>query len=128
MPINRLCARRHPLQAMTRPRIHQALLVALTLTALTANDLLAQPLDYLVTGKVTSVSGKTQQLQDAAAAVFVLTHGDLKQRGATDTPDALRNVPGLHVARVDATRRAVSARCCNGRFANKQLVIRLLGG
>ena len=73
--------------------------------------------------QVTSVSGKAEQLQDAAAAVFVLTHEDLRHSGATNIPDALRNVPGLHVARIDATRWAVSARGFNGRFANKLLVL-----
>ena len=72
---------------------------------------------------MTSVSGTSEQLQDAAAAAFVLTHDDLKPTGATGIPDALRNVPGLHVARIDTRRWVMSARGFNGRFANKPVVL-----
>ena len=83
----------------------------------------ALSLEQLMLVEVTSVSGKSETLQAAAAAVYVLDREDLRRSGATSVPDALRQVPGLHVARIDATKWAVSARGFNGRFANKLLVL-----
>ena len=73
--------------------------------------------------EVTSVSKKPQTLTHAAAAVFVLTQDDLRRSGATSIPEALRLVPGLDVARVNANSWAISARGFNGQFANKLLVL-----
>lgn len=83
----------------------------------------ALSLEELMQVEVTSVSGKSETLEAAAAAVFVLDREDLRRSGATNVPDALRHVPGLNVARIDATKWAVSARGFNGRFANKLLVL-----
>ena len=110
MPINRLCARRHPRRALTGPPIHAALPAALAPTALAKNDLQALSLEDLMSVAVASVSGKAEPLQDGATAVFVLTQDDLKQSGATSISDALRKVSRLHFARIDATRWAVSER------------------
>ena len=93
MPINRLCARRHPRRALTGPPIHAALPAALAPTALAKNDLQALSLEDLMSVAVASVSGKAEPLQDGATAVFVLTQDDLKQSGATSISDALRNRP-----------------------------------
>jgi len=72
---------------------------------------------------VTSVSKKEQKLSEAAAAIDVITQDDIRRSGATSIPEALRVVPGLQVARLDANKWAVSARGFNGRFANKLLVL-----
>ena len=72
---------------------------------------------------VTSVSKKEQKLSEAAAAVYVITQNDIRRSGATSIPEALRMVPGLQVARLDANKWAVSSRGFNGRFANKLLVL-----
>ena len=77
----------------------------------------------LLNVEVTSVSKRTQSQSDAAAAVFVITNEDLRRSGVTNIPDALRMVPGLNVARIDANKWAVTARGFNGRFANKLLVL-----
>lgn len=58
-----------------------------------------------------------------AAAVFVVTDEDLRRSGVTSIPEALRLVPGLQVARIDANKWAISARGFNGRFANHLLVL-----
>ncbi|PPD03083.1 MAG: TonB-dependent receptor [Methylobacter sp.] len=79
--------------------------------------------EELLNVKVTSVSKKAQALNDAAAAVFVISNEDIKRAGATTIPDALRLAPGLDVAKIDANKWAVSARGFNGRFANKLLVL-----
>ncbi len=85
------------------------------------------PLDLkvedLLNVEITSVSKKAQAMNDAAAAVFVITNEDIKRTGVTSVPEALRMAPGLDVARIDANKWAVSARGFNGRFANKLLVL-----
>ena len=73
--------------------------------------------------EVTSVSKKERPLGTSPAAVFVLTHEDIRRSGLTSVPELLRLVPGLHVARIDGSKWAVSARGFNGRFANKLLVL-----
>ncbi|MDY6974103.1 MAG: TonB-dependent receptor plug domain-containing protein, partial [Thermodesulfobacteriota bacterium] len=73
--------------------------------------------------EVTSVSKKREMLSEAAAAVFVITQEDIRRSGATSIPEALRMVPGLQVARIDANKWAITSRGFNGRFANKLLVL-----
>ena len=72
---------------------------------------------------VTSVSKYPEKLSAAAAAVAVLTQEDIDSSGVTSIPDALRLVPGLDVARVDAHTWAISSRGFNDIFANKLLVL-----
>jgi iron complex outermembrane receptor protein len=79
-------------------------------------------LEDLVNLKVTSVSKKEEKLEDAAAAIFVLSNDDIRRSGATTVADALRLVPGLQVASIDSGNWAVSARGFNTQFANKLLV------
>lgn len=73
--------------------------------------------------EVTSASKKEQALFRTAAAVYVLTSEDNRRSGATSIPEALRLVPGLQVARIDAHTWAVSSRGFNGLWANKLLVL-----
>jgi iron complex outermembrane recepter protein len=80
-------------------------------------------LEDLASMQVTSVSRKEQRLRDTAAAVFVITQEDIRRSGARNIPEALRMVPGLHVARISSHQWAISARGFNGRFANKMLVL-----
>jgi iron complex outermembrane receptor protein len=77
----------------------------------------------LLNVEVTSVAKKVQSLNDAAAAVFVISNEDIKRSGATNIPDALRLSPGLDVAKIDANKWAVTSRGFNGRRANKLLVL-----
>ena len=90
----------------------------------TATNLVADlPLEDLVNVKVTSVSKKEEKLNDAAAAIFVLSNEDLRRSGATTVADALRLVPGMQVGAIDSGNWAVSARGFNSQFANKLLVM-----
>jgi iron complex outermembrane receptor protein len=82
-------------------------------------DLTRISVEDLMRLEVTSVSKKERPLATSPAAVFVLTHEDIRRSGLTSTPELLRLVPGLHVARIDGSKWAVSARGFNGRFANK---------
>jgi len=80
-------------------------------------------LDDLMNVEITSVSKKEEKLSEAPAAVYVLTQEDIHRSGATCIPEALRLVPGLDVARIDAHTWAISSRGFNNEFANKLLVL-----
>ncbi|MEO5820010.1 MAG: TonB-dependent receptor [Vicinamibacteraceae bacterium] len=86
-------------------------------------DLTRISVEDLMRLEVTSVSKKERPLGTSPAAVFVLTNEDIRRSGLTSLPELLRLVPGLHVARIDGSKWAVSARGFNGRFANKLLVL-----
>lgn len=79
--------------------------------------------EELMNIEITSVAKKPQKLSRAASAVFVITADDIRRSGVTSIPEALRMVPGIQVARIDASKWAISARGFNGRFANKLLVL-----
>lgn len=86
-------------------------------------DLTHLSLEALLNIEVTSASKKPQSLSDTTAALFVITQEDMRRSGVTSIPDALRMVPGLQVARIDANKWAVSSRGFNSRLANKLLVL-----
>ncbi|MGR9045872.1 MAG: TonB-dependent receptor plug domain-containing protein, partial [Gammaproteobacteria bacterium] len=89
----------------------------------TQEDVLDLTVEELLNVEVTSVSKKAQSLNDAPAAIFVITNEDIKRTGVTSIPDALRMAPGIDVARIDSNKWAVTSRGFNGRFANKLLVL-----
>ena len=71
-----------------------------------------------------SIAGKTlQKLVDIPAAVYVLTKEQIRYSSATNIPDLLRLVPGLHVAQIDANKWVVSSRGFSSRITNKLLVM-----
>jgi iron complex outermembrane receptor protein len=80
-------------------------------------------LEELFDVEVTSVSQKPESLSKAAAAVHVVTQDDIRRMGALSIPEALRNVPGVEVAQVDARQYAITVRGFNGTVANKLLVL-----
>src|SRR5256886_12555652 len=86
-------------------------------------DLTHLSLEEQMNVEVTSVSRRAEKLSAAPAAVSVLTADDLRRSGVTSIPEALRLVPGMEVARLDASQWAVSARGFNDVFANKLLVL-----
>ena len=86
-------------------------------------DLTELSLEDLMNVEVSSVSKKAEPISEAAAAIYVLTADDIRRSGAMTIPDALRMVPGVHVAQIDANKWAVTARGFNGVFANKLLVL-----
>jgi iron complex outermembrane receptor protein len=79
--------------------------------------------DELLNVEVTSVSRREEDLRKAAAAVAVVTREDLRRSGANSMPEALRLVPGLHVARQNATSWSVNARGFSGVNSEKLLVL-----
>ena len=86
-------------------------------------DLTRLSLEDLMNVQVTSVSKKSEKLSTAPAPVYVISSEDIRRSGATSIPEALRMVPGLQVATVDAHNWAISARGFNDVFANKLLVM-----
>jgi iron complex outermembrane receptor protein len=86
-------------------------------------DLTELSIEDLMNIEVTSAAKKAEKLSEVAAAVFVITPEDIRRSGVTTIPEALRMVPGLQVARVDANQWAISARGFNEGIANKLLVL-----
>jgi iron complex outermembrane receptor protein len=87
------------------------------------SDLTRLTLEELMDIQVTSVSKGEEDFSKAASAIFVLTQEDIRRSGVNTIPEALRMVPGVHVAQIDSSTWAISARGFNSRFANKLLVM-----
>ncbi|MEO5368167.1 MAG: TonB-dependent receptor plug domain-containing protein, partial [Magnetococcus sp. WYHC-3] len=87
------------------------------------DQLMDLELEELLELEVTSASLKTQRLMDVASSVYVIDNAEIRRSGARSLPELLRQVPGLQVAQLDASRWAVSARGFNGRYARKLLVL-----
>ena len=86
-------------------------------------DLKHLSFDELLDVQVTSVSRKQEQLRDAPAAIAVLTNEDIRRSGATTLPETLRGVPGLHVAQINSSEWAISARGFSSVNSEKLLVL-----
>ena len=86
-------------------------------------DLADRSLEELMNIEVTSVSKKQQSISHTASAIFVITQEEIRRSGATNIPDLLRMVPGVDVARINASKWAISARGFNGQYSNKLLVL-----
>ncbi|NHN36269.1 TonB-dependent receptor [Pseudomaricurvus alcaniphilus] len=86
-------------------------------------DLLDLSLEELASLEISSVSKKPEKLSSVAASVFVITADDIRRSGAVSLPEALRLAPNLQVARIDASRYAISARGFNSTAANKLQVL-----
>ncbi|MBQ0724658.1 MAG: TonB-dependent receptor [Cycloclasticus sp.] len=99
------------------------LLFSLSLSANEVDNSFDLNLEELLGVEVTSVSKQRQPLSDSPAAIYVVSNKDIVSSGATSIPQALRGVPGLHVAQIDSQKWAVSSRGFNGRFNNKLLVL-----
>jgi iron complex outermembrane recepter protein len=72
--------------------------------------------------EVTSVTRTAEPISRTPAAVYVITNEMIKRSGARNLPEALRYVPGLQVARINADAWAISIRGFNGQFSSKILV------
>ncbi|MBI2948595.1 MAG: TonB-dependent receptor [Verrucomicrobia bacterium] len=80
-------------------------------------------LEELTNLTITSVSKKEQKASEAPAAVYVITQEDIRRSGVLSIPEALRMVPGMDVARINANQWAISSRGFNSIYANKLLVL-----
>ena len=75
-----------------------------------------------MTAEVTSVSRTSEPIGRTPAAVYIVTNEMIRRCGARNIPEVLRTVPGVDVARINASTWAISIRGFNARFANKLLV------
>lgn len=73
--------------------------------------------------EITSAAKKPQKLSMTASSIYILNQEDIKRSGATTIADALRLVPGVQVAKLDANKWAISIRGFNDIFSNKLLVL-----
>ncbi|TFZ08590.1 TonB-dependent receptor plug domain-containing protein [Ramlibacter humi] len=89
----------------------------------TATQLADLTLEQLGNLEITSVSGRAQSLQQAAASVYVITAQDIRRSAATSLPEALRLAPNLQVAQTSAGQWAISARGFQDTISNKLLVL-----
>ena len=110
------------LRARWRIGVFLTLLIAANSTGADQIDLTHLSIEQLMEVEVELASRKPQRISDIAAAISVLTDEDLQHSAARTIPDALRVVPGLQVASVDANKWVVTARGFAGLFANKLLV------
>lgn len=87
------------------------------------DDFTSFSLEDLMAVEVVTASKRSERASEAAAAVFVLTRDDISRSGAVTIADALRLVPGVNVAQINANSWAVTVRGFNSRFSNKLLVM-----
>ena len=86
-------------------------------------ELTEMSFEELMNIEITLATRRENKLMEVPAAVYVLTQEDIQRSGFRTVPDLLRLVPGFEVARIDASKWAISARGFNNFFANKLLVL-----
>lgn len=118
--------RRHGARAVIRIALASACVLGASAQArdlVSAQDLKHLSFEELLDVKVTSVSRKQEQMRLAPAAIAVLTSEEIQRSGATTLPETLRGVPGLHVAQINASEWAISARGFSSVNSEKLLVL-----
>lgn len=111
---------------MPRHRLlHLACLIAFSgsAQAITLDDLSQLSLEELMAIEITSVAKKSQHLNKAPAAIYVISAEDIQQAGVTSLAEALRLAPGVHVAQIDGNKWSVGIRGMGGRWASRLLVL-----
>ena len=87
------------------------------------DKLFEMSLEELMNVEVTTVSKREDTLFKTPAAITVLTSEDIRRSGHQSIPEVLRMVPGIHVAKIDSNKWAITSRGFNGMYANKLLVL-----
>ncbi|KAA0217350.1 MAG: TonB-dependent receptor [Leptolyngbya sp. PLA3] len=88
-----------------------------------ANAFAGLDLEDLLQVQVSSVTGTSVSWFETPAAVTVLTAEDMRRAGHRSIAEALRLVPGMHVAQISSGMWAISVRGFTTRFANKLQVL-----
>jgi iron complex outermembrane receptor protein len=86
-------------------------------------DLTKASLEDLLSMEVTSVSRHQEDIMKTPAAVYVITHEDIRRSGVTDVAELLRMVPGIQVAQIESSIWAVGARGFNAEYSTKLLIL-----
>lgn len=83
-----------------------------------------EELNWLQEERIVSTASRYEQkVSETAAAVYVITQEDIRRSGANSIPELLRMVPGVNVARINASNWAISIRGFNHRYSDKLLVL-----
>jgi iron complex outermembrane recepter protein len=98
-------------------------LSSIALAAPNMQDFKRMSVEELMDIEVYSASRRLEPSQSVPSAIYVLTAETIRRSRVTSIPEALRLVPGVQVARVDANKWAISMRGFNSREANKLLVL-----
>jgi iron complex outermembrane receptor protein len=72
---------------------------------------------------VTTPSKEPEKAFQTPSAIYVVTSEDIRRAGATTIPDALRLVPGVEVAQIDANKWSVGIRGFGSRLTRSVLVL-----
>lgn len=80
-------------------------------------------IEELASLSISSASKRTQSVFAAPAAVSVILPEEMRRFGHNSAAEALRMVPGVHVARRDSSQWAVGVRGFNGLTSTKLLVL-----
>ena len=59
----------------------------------------------------------------APVAIYVITGEDIRRSGATCIPEALRDAPGVEVARIDGNKWSIGIRGFGSRLSRSVLVL-----
>lgn len=94
-----------------------------TAQELNPSDLKKLSIEELMNLEVTLVSKTPQRLSGAASAIQVITAEDIRRSGVNTLPEALRLLPNMQVAKVNASQWAISVRGFNNVLADKLLVM-----
>lgn len=86
-------------------------------------DLFGMSIEELMNVEVTTVSKKEDTLFKTPVTITVLTSEDIRRSGHQSIPEVLRMVPGIHVAKIDSNKWAITARGFNSLYAEKLLVL-----
>lgn len=87
------------------------------------DDLLAMDFQRLLDVQVMAATRNEERAFGIPAALYVLSSEDIRRSGHRHLADLLRDVPGLHVGRLDGNKWAVSSRNALSRFASTLLVM-----
>lgn len=127
----RVLAKKKPLRVCVALAISASLCPSLSaspagqdlLSLLDSGDLAELSLESLMDIDVYSASKSAEPWLRTAAAIHVLTGEEIRRSGVKTMPEALRLVPGVTVARVDAHSWAVTSRGFNGTLVDKLEVL-----
>ncbi len=81
------------------------------------------PIEELLRLNITSVQGTPTEWFRSPAAVYVITHDELRRSGARSLADALRLAPGVFVGQASSHTFSIGMRGFNGSLSAKTLVL-----
>jgi iron complex outermembrane receptor protein len=80
-------------------------------------------IEQLANVEITSVSRRPEPLNQAAAAIYVITAEDIRRSGAGSLPEVLRLAPNLEVAKMNGFAYTITARGFNSPESSNKLLV-----